>query len=891
MVIKRLFALKKRRRAVSPVIAAILLIGLTVAAGAMVFFIVLPMLEENPDLEITQASVVYDRDRTRIEGTGWAKATLTLINNDKGEGKITNITVLYDNGADYVTTNMKPDTSETLPLVIGAADYQDIKVYFELVSDNNDNPVEYQIKIEQEGDQPLFTDKGSISVGKDRPDITGFSIANDAKIRRIVNIAPTVADAEIKNVSYYVDADSSTIADPSLAKATEDTASWDWSWTTYNYSSGGLDNGLYNITAVVWDYANLSSSTTINVTIDNDYVMPSILSFNTSSPYDNNTVELGESAVIEAVVTDTGSDVSDVSSVTLWYKFGDKPENDSYFNQSVSMQRQANPTLWHGNLPTTYTSLFGYYNNLTYWIEAIDADGNRNNTANEKYDYHNTRFLDSNEPNIVHSPTTSANYRDAIVISATITDAAGPVAKLFFRTSSDTTYNTVNGTYGNFSMTNITTTYEFTIPSDAADLDGIDYFILANDSWNNPKYSNESNVAGAIDGPWHITIIDDWAPYVYQSANATTAVTDSAVEIIAYAYDNDGTFVLNDTLQTGRLYLNYRLGSSGGFTEVPMTNSSTTAVGYTTLGFNIIRWEGTIPTTFLSVLEQTEYYIKAKDQAFNWPVPGYNNTFTWGTASNPNMITSSAPSEPFITLSSATSPSLDISGTVLTYWIKVTGSTCLATYLNVTWNTGTVTLDAIAIDGSTVWNTGGAVNKTNVNINDAGLSIRDYSVELTFNESIYSTTVTSNFTTEWGSGPSVKFQDPISITTAAGAPSYNVSYGGNAVLSGGNQILTFDVINNGNPIVLTGMTISWNGAGGARIQNVQFPTSSNVWSGTGTKNQLLVYAPAPSQMPTSTTWQYYVDFNQDMSGRDFSIVLYYGSGASTALVSFSTGTL
>lgn len=46
----------RKKRAVSPVVAAILLIGLTVAAGAIVYFIVLPMLSTETgadDVEVT----------------------------------------------------------------------------------------------------------------------------------------------------------------------------------------------------------------------------------------------------------------------------------------------------------------------------------------------------------------------------------------------------------------------------------------------------------------------------------------------------------------------------------------------------------------------------------------------------------------------------------------------------------------------------------------------------------------------------------------------------------------------------------------------------------------------------------------------------------------------
>ncbi len=72
-----------RKRAVSPVVAAILLIGLTVAAGAIVYFIVLPMLSSTTGAD--DVSITFDGNQTstafkfRIKNEGASDVTLSSV--------------------------------------------------------------------------------------------------------------------------------------------------------------------------------------------------------------------------------------------------------------------------------------------------------------------------------------------------------------------------------------------------------------------------------------------------------------------------------------------------------------------------------------------------------------------------------------------------------------------------------------------------------------------------------------------------------------------------------------------------------------------------------------------------------------------------------------------
>ncbi|MHA1126010.1 MAG: archaellin/type IV pilin N-terminal domain-containing protein [Candidatus Heimdallarchaeota archaeon] len=68
----------KRKKAVSPVIATILLIALTVTAAAIVYFVVVPMLEGKPSLAIRQADFVISNSskiEITVENIGNAAAT------------------------------------------------------------------------------------------------------------------------------------------------------------------------------------------------------------------------------------------------------------------------------------------------------------------------------------------------------------------------------------------------------------------------------------------------------------------------------------------------------------------------------------------------------------------------------------------------------------------------------------------------------------------------------------------------------------------------------------------------------------------------------------------------------------------------------------------------
>ena len=83
----------QKKRGVSPILAAILLIGLAITAGAVLFVVVIPMIQD------PGGSLVFDE--TVTEFTGNTTAKLALKNEASQTVSITAITIEWDEGAGY----------------------------------------------------------------------------------------------------------------------------------------------------------------------------------------------------------------------------------------------------------------------------------------------------------------------------------------------------------------------------------------------------------------------------------------------------------------------------------------------------------------------------------------------------------------------------------------------------------------------------------------------------------------------------------------------------------------------------------------------------------------------------------------------------------------------
>ncbi|MHA1166934.1 MAG: type IV pilin [Candidatus Hodarchaeales archaeon] len=132
--------LKNRKKAVSPVVAAILLIGLVVVAGAAVAFIVLPMI--NPPF--TADKINIETFGSAPSGNGYMNATIQLNIANSFTSKVTLSSVTsftFNNGSAQEVTG----TATIDPGTIDAGSSAIITIVYTWTSgatfDNGDTPV------------------------------------------------------------------------------------------------------------------------------------------------------------------------------------------------------------------------------------------------------------------------------------------------------------------------------------------------------------------------------------------------------------------------------------------------------------------------------------------------------------------------------------------------------------------------------------------------------------------------------------------------------------------------------------------------------------------------------------------------------------------------------
>ena len=110
-----MFIIGKKRKGVSPVVATILIIGLTLAAASIVFLVVMPMLNPaaTPNLIVQQVVEIKDYDND-----GYGDLIAVQIQNVQGgaEANITNVQIVATTDVDARQTSWKPLTGETVLL-------------------------------------------------------------------------------------------------------------------------------------------------------------------------------------------------------------------------------------------------------------------------------------------------------------------------------------------------------------------------------------------------------------------------------------------------------------------------------------------------------------------------------------------------------------------------------------------------------------------------------------------------------------------------------------------------------------------------------------------------------------------------------------------------------
>ena len=113
-----------RKRAVSSIMTAILLIGLIVIVGVIGYFVVLPMLTDDNDEKIgdtvliansTHSYIRYSQIQTEAMGNGWAEGGFGITNKGNRPAKISEIAVDYFDDDNNWTCWKKNTTSIEFP--------------------------------------------------------------------------------------------------------------------------------------------------------------------------------------------------------------------------------------------------------------------------------------------------------------------------------------------------------------------------------------------------------------------------------------------------------------------------------------------------------------------------------------------------------------------------------------------------------------------------------------------------------------------------------------------------------------------------------------------------------------------------------------------------------
>ncbi len=599
----KLFTLyNKKKRAISPVIAVILLIGLAVAAAAAIFLVVMPLFAPTSNLELTDAYIEYDDSYTKTIdiGVGYGSGSVFLSNAGTGKILVTEINVFYRNllygnwsevpGAVSLQDISTNDPYEINPLAIN----EELTIRFPIPSDNEEHTIFYKMTVTTKDGTNLDTsritavDEEDMLLTQDKPTLTApTTIGVDGKIRRISQISPiSVSDnSEIKKVTYEISTTSNF--DNIVKTETISSSLWRWQWNTYD-DPIVTNNVEHFLKMTVWDYAGLSasSSTAISLTLDNDYVKPEIEGIEgLSLKNGENIAEVGESFAVTATITDSGSDVSSVKEAFIHYKI-----NGSITNYLTASMSKVSGDIWSGNIPAVFITSEALANNLTYYLTATDDDNNNNQSSGSFADVN-----DSTEPNFVthvYEGTIITN-QDTLIgdegltlsLSTSVEDKDYvSTVNMVWRERNDTGIEPQYGAWKMFvNITGSDDIWDFRLPALNVTLDGLEYYFNATDPANNTAYE------GTAASPYRIHVNDEANPVISVVSNIPLSITEGTDLVVTAAIaDNDKTFSWTGQ-ETGTVELGYRKPGESTYTYLDMSHTA----GDSSLG-ETSTWEGTI---------------------------------------------------------------------------------------------------------------------------------------------------------------------------------------------------------------------------------------------------------------------------------------------------------
>lgn len=615
-----------RKRAVSPVIAVILLIGLAVAASAAIFLVILPLLEPTSSVDITEGYVIYDTEYTTAldEGQGYGKGLVNIINSGTGEVEITSIKIYWATSFAEDWTEITDATSTqgitvnnpwVLEPISGSGD--DLTIRFPIPTENINDSLSYKIILTPNEGRNLDTsrtdlvDDTDMQLDADRPDIS--YTGSLGIIRRSSTISPnSVTDnSGIKNVTFEVFDEFSTLNETHTITST---SAWNWLWNTINSTAQGLDNGSYTMKMTVNDYAGLSDYVDdIAFTIDNDYVEPTIGGLWLTNPYsENQTAEVGESASFTVNINDTGTIGSarlDDLVATLYYRIN--ASTDAYV--PVNMAKYGVTSNWTASIPSSFVDSTALEEGIECYVKASDYDGN---SANSSETLKNISVDDHFKPDISHIPTTDASVTDNFInITTTITDkdqVNQTLVRLYYRQTDD--YGGATETWSSIAPLISGDEYFWLIWSADITIHGLDYYFNATD-----RFSGHVAYEGQEIAPHHITILDEQNPVITHT-EISTATNDTALDIDCTIFDDDPTFGAEGSA-TGVLTLYYQDydGGSDWHSKGMDWVSGNSSIDSNDETPSSTLWSATIPASEIEsdTNPRLDYYIIAEDETSN----------------------------------------------------------------------------------------------------------------------------------------------------------------------------------------------------------------------------------------------------------------------------------
>lgn len=396
-------------------------------------------------------------------------------------------------------------------------------------------------------------------------------------IRPIADAGPDVFADEGDQEPVFFDGTLSTDPDGTIV-------SWLWNFgdgsptsTEQSPRHNYLDAGQYIVTLTVTDNEGLTDVDTTIATIFGvvDNIGPLIQHNEIADGQ-----PLGQPVTVQASITDqTG-----VASAVVFFRITGQQQA-----QFATMSNVGGST-WQGTIPGNSVTAAG----VQYWITAQDS-ADQANTSNAPSDAPQSVFDfavlgDPDPPTITHTPVAEGNPGEAIVITATVTDATGvDGATLYFRHANAQTFGAV-------SMTNPQgNTWTANIPGFVVASPGVRYYIEATDT--SPIPNRGTAPANAPTQTYAVSVGGDTDPPLIAHTPVSNGQPEGrGVVVTATIVDNDSP------IASGTIY--YRPTGQQVFLSAAMQN------------INNDNWQGTIPAGSVT-LAGVDYYVSGTDDADN----------------------------------------------------------------------------------------------------------------------------------------------------------------------------------------------------------------------------------------------------------------------------------